>query len=62
MLYDENTKQERMSKMLGVLMCYVMLQMVLQEGIRKEEEEDALKAGEECTSNKHIKSRWRKSA
>ncbi len=47
--------------MLGVLMCYVMLQMVLQEGIRKEEE-DALTEQEEYTSNKRLKSRWRKSA
>lgn len=48
--------------MLGVLMCYIMLQMVLQEGIRREEEEDSVKVGEECTSNKGIKSLWRKSA
>lgn len=48
--------------MLGVLMCYVMLQMVLMEGIRKEEKEDAVKESEEYTSNKPLKSRWRRSA
>ncbi len=50
--------------MLGVLMCYVMLQMVLMDGIRKEEEAEASASteGEERTSNKPLKSRWRKSA
>ena len=42
-------------------MCYIMLQMVLQEGIRKEEEE-AMKEGEEYTPNKRIKFPWKKSA
>ncbi len=47
--------------MLGVFMCYIMLQMALLEGMRKEEQEEVIK-GEEGKPNKGIKSLWKKSA
>ena len=33
--YTEPIKTERMKEMLGVFMCYIMLQMVLLEGLWK---------------------------
>lgn len=50
--------------MLGVLMCYIMLQMILQEGIRreKEEEEGGLIKSEEHKQCKRIKSLQKESA
>lgn len=47
--------------MIGVLMCYFMLQMVLQDGIKREEQQQSTK-GEEGTSNRTIKSQPKRSA
>ena len=50
--------------MLGVLACYIMLQMALLEGMRKHEEQqqEELTNGEEGKPHKGIKSLWKKSA
>lgn len=52
--YTKPNKAERMRKMLGVFMCYLMLQMVLLEGLwsRKAEEESVEKLEEVSSARK----------